>query len=281
MDDHVLGISLQGRAAADESDYVIIEQKEWPEDVGRTSISQGILAIGSMIFGGSLPDPNCGGLAGFETPVYVYPSRSDLEFIFRVSHGEYVATWVESLIREEIISCGLEAHVRTEYPVDSMLSVNWLGPCYDAAGNIVTRPDVSRQGRDFYFTAKVLGSVQIRYMVHRKTYMVHIEEREDSIENNFECVAYCVGNGFGNWEEIKAPSGYDGTMGNCGNGIYDNPGICQPDWGQGTYPKAVRADRLTKVDYCSQETTSDEVTESVDKENEPGEECSNEPLVTN
>ena len=281
-----LYISLGSAQYADESDYVLIEQKPWAKDVGRTSKSQGILAIGSMIFGGNLPQPNCGGLAGFDTPVYIYPSRPDLQFVLKVSHGEYQVGKIETMIREEIIKCGLNDTATTEYPVAAMQSMVWLGPCYDGRGNITAYPTVIQQGRDFHFSAKVLGSIRVKYAVNRITYNVRIEERDDSIENNFQCLAFCVGNGWGNWKEIEAPSGYDDTKGNCGNGIEkgdgaDGTSICSPEWGKGTYPVAVRADRATDMEYCSQEITSDNITESVETENEPGEECSDGPIVTN
>lgn len=288
MGEQVFGISL-GARSVDASDYIFIEQEPWAKDVGRTSKSQGILAMGSMIFGGKIPLPNCGGLAGFNTPVYVYPSRSDLQFIFRVSHGDFQPATVTTMIREEIIKCGLKDKATCEYPVSSMLSKRWLGPCRDAKGNTVPRPTVIQQGRDFHFSSKVLSSMRIRYTVYRRTYLVRIEERQDSIENNFQCVAFCVFAGGGKWQEIEAPSGYEATLGNCGNGIYDSLGasgsgsseICQPDWGKGSYPKAVRADKLTRQDYCSQQILSERITESEESANEPGEECSDGPLVTN
>jgi len=46
--DKSLTISLDNDISSS-SDYVMIEQKEWPEDVGRTSETQGAMAIGSMI----------------------------------------------------------------------------------------------------------------------------------------------------------------------------------------------------------------------------------------
>lgn len=288
MDEQLLSIALQGPPSADESDYVLIEQQPWAKDVGRTSKRQGILGIGAIVFGGRIPQPNCGGIGGFDTPVYVYPSRVGLQFIFRVSHGEYQTATVETVVREEILKCGLQDKTTCDYPVLAMQSILWLGKCYDAKGNVVARPMVTRQGRDHHFSQKVFGSLRIKYLVLRKTYNVRIEERGDSIENNFQALAYCVGNGWGKWKEIEAPSGYEDTLGNCGNGLYGNNGvntdgtaICSPDWGKGTYPTAVKADRKTDVDYCSQQISSDRITESVETENEPGEECSDGPIVTN
>ena len=280
-----LGVSLT-IPSADDADYVMIEQEPWPDDVGRTSNSQGILAIGSMIFGGSIPLPNCGGLAGFDTPVYTYPSRPSLAYTFKVSHGLYQFGVVEILHREEIIQCGLRESAETHYPVVSMGSMMWLGKCYNEEGNVVLHPAIRREGRTLFFNAPVYGSLRVRYQVYRKIYNVHIEEREDSIENNFECVAYCLWTGGLNYKEIKAPNGYDDTKGNCGNGLYgDSLGsgveICSPDWGKGTYPVATSADKLTKIDYCPQIVKSETITESRVTDNEPGEECSDGPITTN
>ncbi len=283
-----LNILLSG-LFADESDYVLIEQEPWAKDVGRTSKNQGVLAIGSMIFGGSLPLPNCGSLAGFDAPVYVYPSRSGLYYRFDVAGGEFVPGIFETVLREEIVQCSLKKSADTDYPVLAMRSMEWIGHCYDGHGNVVGRPSITRSGRTIFLGSKVYGSIRVKYFVERMIYNVRVEERDESIENNFDCVAFCVWPGGVKFKEIEAPGGYEETRGNCGNGIYNGRGpgadgdveICQPDWGQGTYPVAVRADRHTKKDYCSQVEMSDTITESVETENMPGEECSDGPITTN
>ncbi len=272
-----------------EGDYVIIEQEPWAKDVGRTSKNQGIMAIGSMIFGGALPDPNCGGLAEFDTSVYVYPSRHELAYSFNVSHGSFIPKSVNPhLLREEVIQCGYNLSAETDYPVIALQSMMWIGECYDAKGVSVTRPTISVNGRTLLFSTKVYGSVRIKYFVYRREYSVNIKEREDSIENNFECVAFCRWNGGITYKDIVAPNGFDDTLGNCGNGIYPEFGddgsstkICQPNWGRGTYPVGVKADKLTEVDFCSQEIMSVRITESVESGNEEGDECSDGPITTN
>ena len=297
-----LNISLGLSQYADDSDYVIIEQKPWAKDVGRTSNSQGILAIGTMIFGeelfgGVLPLPNCGGADGFDAPVYVYPSSADLNYVFDVSHGgasSAIATSDKSesdvasgkplgvvgvVTREEVVQCGYNSSANTEYPVQRMVSKQWIGKCYDSVGNVVSRPSVTQKGRALFFSKKVYGSVRVKYKVHRVTYTVRVPERDDSIENNFQSVAFCRWDGGVEYKEIEAPSGYEITLGDCDNGLPDgsdgSTDICPDDRGQGSYPVAVHADRHTKVDYCSQQITSDKVTESVDYDREPGEECNN------
>ena len=254
--------------ASDAGDYILIEQEKWGKDVGRTSVAQGVYAIGSMIFGGSMPDANCGGLNGFDTDVYVYPSSSDLRFQFAVSHGEFQPGTFENLIREEIIQCSLQDSVQCKYPVQSMVSMQWLGECFNSEGIVVSRPTVKRSGRTFSFSEKVYGSLKIRYNVRRFTYKVRIEEREDSIENNFECVAYCVWDDGVAYKEITAPSGYEMTSGNCGNGLYGTDGLGggaggatdidpgEPDQGD-DLPTAPKKDRKVSVDYCEQTLESD------------------------
>lgn len=275
--------------AADERDYVLIEQEPWPEDVGRTSASQGAIAIGAMLFGGALPLPNCGGLGAFDTPVYVYPSRSDLHYLFNVSHGQFQSGVVEVLTREEMVQCSLQEDAELDYPVRSRISMQWIGPCYNENGQVVGRPIVKQIGRKLFFNKKVYGSIRVKYTVYRRTYNVCISSRQDAIENNFDCVAFCVWKGGLEHKEIEAPDGYGISFGNCGNGLYhplingdgSSTDVCQPDWGQGTYPKAVRADKLTKVDYCSQQILSEKITESEETGNTPGEECSDGSITTN
>lgn len=267
-------------------DYIIIEQEPWPKDVGQTSVTQGILTIGSVIFGGAIPSPNCGGLAGFTAPVYVYPSRSSLPFKFDVSHGDFLYGTTKVLLREEIIQCSFELSSELSYPVYSMVMMKWKGLCYDKGGNVVGRPSVTQDGRTLVFGSKVHGSIRVLYYVYRVEYRVNISAREDAIENSFDCVAFCVWDGGVEFKEIEAPSGFEETLGNCGNGLYgpqDVPGgtieICQPEAGE-SYPKAVRADRNVKINYCDRKLISDKITEVVDKNNDT-EPCSDGSITTN
>ena len=290
MPDSSLHINLS-TVSANSSDYVIIAQEPRCKDVGRTSKLQGVLAISSMIFGGQLPVPNCGGLAGFDTPVYVYPSRKTLRFTFALSHGDFKPGVSATMTREEIVSCGFKDVSTLDYPPSGLVSLAWIGKCYDATGRVTSSPAFTINGRSIVFSGKVYGSLRARYSVYRVTHNVRIEEREDSLENNFECIAYCRWDGGIVYEDIKAPSGYDETKGNCGNGIYSGEGpinggsgsaeICTPSRAGGTYPTAVKADRITTIDYCQQSVVSDKITESVESGKEPGEECSDGPITTN
>jgi hypothetical protein len=270
MSNHTLSISL-ATPGADESDYILIEQEPWPSDMGRTSVLQGIQGIYASIFGSLFPDPNCGGLNGFDTPIYLFPSRSSLNFTFALSHGEFVPCISETLTREEVVQCGLQDSANIEYPPASAVSLSWIGKCYDENGNELGKPTVTVSGRKLSFSEKVYGSIRARYQVYRKTYNCRIEERDDSIENNFESVAYARWDGGIVWLEINPPSGYDATLGDCGNGVYgqDSGGttaICAPAGSK--YPSAARANRVTKIEYCSQEVMSDETTEIIDYDND-------------
>lgn len=279
MDEQLLSISLQGPPTADESDYVLVEQEKWGKDVGRTSLLQGILAVGSMVFGGLLPLPDCGGFDGFTVSLYAYPSRKDLAFKFGVSHPHDYSPigTIQTLTRTEILNCGLQSAVETKYPVQSMRSMVFLGPCYDKKGSIVPKPDVIQDGRTVRFSKGVLGSLRVTYDVYRIVYSVQVTKREYSLENNFEAIAYAVWNGGINSKDIVAPSGYEYTEGECENGKDpDQPDgseteICPPPRG-GSYPKAVEADRETDQDYCSQVIIRDVVTEKVITDKD-GKEC--------
>lgn len=292
MEARIFYIPLTAPSSADTNDYVMIEQEPWADDVGRTSNAQGIMAIGSMIFGGSLPLPNCGGLNGFGAPVYTYPSRLGLNYTFDVSHGQIQPGTISMLTREEIIQCSLQESAETDYPVARMQSMQWIGQCYDERGRSAGRPQIKQNGRTLSFTEKVFGSLRIKYSVIRQTHLVRIEEREDSIENNFDSVAFVRWDGGVDFKEITAPSGYDATTGNCGNGFY--PGTptggsggtgvteaCPPTGGQGSYPKAVRANRKTTIEYCSQEVDADTVTESVERDSDDNDCDDDDPIITN
>jgi len=284
-----LSVSL-GLSKSDDSDFILIEQQPWAKDVGRTSETQGILAIGSIIFGGNIPKPNCGGLAGFDTKLYVYPSRGALAFRFAVSHGEFIRGASGTVIREEVVHCSLSESSELEYPVNIMMSMEWIGYCYDALGNITARPSLTLDNNTLRFGSNVYGSIRVKYYVYRIEYNVRVEERDDSIENNFNSIAYCVWGGGVTYRDIKAPSGYDRTMGNCGNGLYGqidfgdrDVEICQPEH-SGSYPVSVKADRHMKINYCPQDIASDVITEAVERDGD-SESCSDgsddETITTN
>lgn len=250
---------------------MLIEQEPWGKDVGRTSMLQGIQGIQASIYGGLFPDPNCGGLNGFDTPIYVFPSRPELNVKFALSHGSFMPCKVENVIREEVVQCGLQDSAEIDYPPVGIVTLSWIGKCYDESGNELPKPAVVVIGRRLSFSQKVFGSIRARYSVYRKTYACRIEERDDSIENNFDAVAYARWNGGVVWLEINPPSGYDATRGNCGNGVYGQDGggnsdICSPQGSK--YPVAARANRHTKVVYCLQEIMSDETTEIIDYDND-------------
>ncbi len=259
--------------------YVMIEQEPWPKDVGQTSKNQGILAMGSMIFGGTLPSANCGGLSEFSTPVYVYPSAYFLRFTFHISHGDMILESASYDVREEIVQCSLSETALLDYPVHAMILMQWVGDCYGSDGSVISKPiitiDKTVDGRTLTFSDKVYGSLRVKYYVKRYTYKARIEEREDSIENNFQSVVFAIWDGGISFEEIEPPSGFEETVGNCDNGIYDPLGEGWLDflnryganitggYNSSTLPEIIKADKFTVVEYCSQEIQSERIVESI------------------
>lgn len=240
-------------------DYLLIEQEPWPEDVGKTTVLQGLAGMAALLFNTEFPLANCGGdSAGFDTDVFVYPSRLDMRYKFDISHGEFTPDVFLLLQRDEMKQCGYVASVELDYPPINIPSLEWVGDCYDNRGAIVSKPTITVAGRTIYFSKLVYGSLRARYTVFRNTYKIRVESRDDAIENNFDSVVYCVWDGGIQWMDCSPPSGYDITKGICGNGIGDtdieDP---EPDPDPDKPPESTDgADLEIKIDYCSQEEIS-------------------------
>lgn len=272
-----LTISFTNPSAAAAADCALkIEQKPWGKDVGKTSNMQAIYGIAAAVNGGRWPAMYCGGLNGvFVGTVYAYPCEPHLSYQIKVSHGLVTARTIEIAIREEIIQCSLKLEHDTDYPVLSMLSKSWVGHCYDNEGNITGRPIVTEVDNKIVFDQAVYGSLRVRYQVLRHVYEVTVSKRLNSIENNYQSVAYGVWDGGVIWIDIEAPAGFEAFDGDCGNGAwYDEDGnliglsprgdVCVED--KTRIPTAVIADKNVTVDYCSGEETEAVIRETVDYE---------------
>ncbi len=268
MSEQTLSVNFSLPSRGDEEDYILIEQEPWPKDVGKTTVLQGLAGMSAMLFNTPFPPVNCGGDAeGYDTDIYVYPSRIGLIFSFYIFNGTYTPKIAPTSFRDEMKQCGLVDSIELDYPPLAMPSLQWIGDCYDERGAITSKPIITVIGRTISFSKKVYGSFRARYSVYRKVYSVRVESRDDSIENNFEGIAYCVWNGGVAWEKCKPPSGYDVTGDDCGNGINSDgsfgahPGdLGSVEGDEGTPSEAEdneplvaeAADLEIKVRYCEQ-----------------------------
>lgn len=263
MAESTLGISFSKETLGIRSCFKI-EQKPWGADVGKTTTLQAIVGISAAIYGNEWPNMRCGGLNGiFEADVYVYPCDSSTPFQFRVSHGTVRSSTVEIAYREEIVQSSLQLQATPEYPVQSMGTVAWIGNCYDASGNVTTRPTVTLENNVLTFSKKVFGSVRVRYTVFRYIYSVEVSKRLLALENKYQSVAYVVWDGGVKWCDVEAPADFEQFDGLCGNGgdYDDGEGEGDGEDGDGDgddgLPTANGADRKIVIDYCSQEQISD------------------------
>ena len=263
MPEQVLSISFS-IPTYEQSEYLLIEQEPWGKDVGVTTVLQALSGIMATIYGTAWPLINCGGLPeGYDTVVYVYPSTQSLagRYQFKIINGDPpVRTISEFPRRDETIQCGFADSIELKYPPFGFPFLQWIGQCYDINGNITTRPVVEVVGRKVSFSKKVYGSIRANYETIRHAYLVRVEERKDSIEDNFKSVVYCVWDGGVRWLEVDPPSGYDYTQGDCGNGFppgTDGSTIVNPPDDDDSPPYADEVDRQVIVDYCPQEVIYD------------------------
>lgn len=272
MTDTSLAIQFANPSGADGECELLIEQEPWGKDVGVTTEMTGILGIASAINGTRWPEVFCGGMNGyFNATVYVYPCDFGMDYQFHVSHGSVTSGSTDIKYREEVVQCSMQLVHTLDYPLYQLGSMSWIGRCYDSQGNFVSRPQVSIYGNQVVISEEVYGSVRVRYTVVRHTYHVTISRRFAAIENKYESVAYAVWDGGVKWIDIEAPAGFEAYDGDCGNGSYhdDNlqDGYISDQLGRTDIcghrytdiPVASSADRRITVQYCTQITTSDEI----------------------
>lgn len=282
-DKATLSISFDNSTDSQET-CVKIEQEPWGKDVGETTQSQAIEAIAALMYGGSWPVTNCGGFEGrFQATVYVYPCEYGLNYRLGVSHGFVSGRLIEVPIREETIQCSMELEHELDYPVWAILSKSWLGKCYDTDGNITTKPNVTVvDGKLIVLDKQVYGTIRVRYSVFRHVYYITVYKRQEALENTYQSVAYAIWDGGVVWIDVKAPTGFEDTDGECENGAwYDEDGsmthisgmdVCDED--EYSVPVSVNANKHVEVDYCSQVEGDPVINESVDWETRTEEDCS-------
>ena len=283
MTDHPFAISFSHLTpGAETCSGALIEQEPWGKDVGETSQSQAIEAIAALMYGGRWPGAHCGGVDGqFKATVYVYTCDFQLGYKVGVSHGRVVGGSIEFPIREETVQCSMKLEHELDYPTWSVLSINWLGKCYDINGNITSRPKVTVVANKIFLSDKVYATLRLRYMVLRRIYYVTVNKRTTALENTYQSVAYCVWAGGVVWLDIKAPTNFEETDGECQNGAwYDKYGnmtyvsgmhTCDED--KYSIPVATNADKLIDVEYCSQVSDDPTYVDDVDWEEKTKEDC--------
>jgi len=268
-----ISISLSNpRRATTSRDLLMIEQRGWRPYTGYVTAANAVAFLGRMLYGEETDNnwserTDCG-MEGEDmvTGIYAYPAYPALAYQIAASYG-YLSEGVrEEIEQEEVLQFSMADEVRTKYPSQGIISAEVLGDLYDAGGGIVALPTISIVGDTVTLSREVYGSIKIKYLVLRDTYILTVTRRDPAItvENFYSSVVYAWYTGGGDWLTVEAPPGAEEFDAECGwyrGGWLAR--VIEPD-DEPNVPTAAGADRYIRIDYCSKEIRSDKTFEHVD-----------------
>ena len=243
-------------------DLLQIEQDDWRPYTGVVTVGEMVGYLANWLYSEQYDSMIDCGLVGDDVvcTVRVYPREPNLAYQFYTSWGTLSARSVAMLEIEETINFAMEARVSPEHPPRSIASAEWLDDCYDLEGNIISPPALAIDGEEIVSSVACYGSVLVSYVTEQHTYLVTCPRRAEAIDNNFSAVVYGVYSGGLNWLVLEMPPGIDAFEADqearCGWGGISGS-ITGPE--DGVPEDTTKADKLTVVDYCSQQVADERI----------------------
>jgi hypothetical protein len=259
-----LTLAYSGQASEREAlDLLLIEQEDWRPYTGVVTLAGMVGYLAALLYGEDYQDRIDCGLTGGEVvcAVFVYPRRAGLVYQFHASHGSLSERQIEEIEIEEGVNFSLSNRATPQYPPLAIALAEWLDAVYDVAGNLIPPPALTIHSGEIHSAVPCYGSVQVRYTTERHSYILTAPRRDDgqTIDNYYSAVVYGVYSGGINWLEIEMPPGIatfeSDPDANCGWGSVDGSISRPDDEEQPVQPRP--KNRHTVIDYCSQETASD------------------------
>jgi hypothetical protein len=240
---------------------VLIEQEDWAPYTGYVTTANMVRTIASYLynedFGATV---NCGMVDGnMATILYVYPLVEDLAFELHLSRGTLSGAIREDYVETESVFFKLTDSKKLKYPGRDIVHTEWLTSPLDSKGADVNAT-LSVSNGYAYSDVAVYGTAIIKYNVTRYSYSVVVEPRAEADENLYNSVAYAVYQGGVVHKVLDPPpnsESYDGDAG-CIGGVSINGSVSQDE---DDLPEDLHrnANRVIVVDYCAQETITDEI----------------------
>lgn len=256
-----LSITYNGPEASGGLGLLQIEQQPWAPYTGKVTRAEMVRYLSALLYGGEYQSSiDCGLVAGAVVCVVnVYPRVADLVYQFQTSHGTLSGRSVEMVKETEAMSFALTTEVTPSHPVRAILAVEWISECYNADGAVVDQAQLSTDGSTITIPTPVYGSVSVTYRTERHSYVLNAPRRDDAIDNFYSAAVFGVYDGGVDWLTIEMPPGietFEADAGAyCGWGSTASVTDDDPD-----YPVTDgKHTRTTDVDYCSQETISEEI----------------------
>jgi hypothetical protein len=210
-------------------DYLIIEQKEYEESVGKVTMLDITKALSNLLLPDS-SDPSlvdCGMNAdgiSFFTTVYVYPYPEELIYDTGITHGIASPSGSGIVTETEELNFSLDNKVTLKYPVHLIISTKWIGgDVYLDDGTKTLGPPVTAYGNELSTSKKVYGVLEVVYKTKRDSYNVLITARLTASENVFQSAFYARFDGGVEIMNVEPPPNAEENYANgvnCANADY-------------------------------------------------------------
>lgn len=201
-------------SSSDIENTVIIEQEEWSIYDGVMTNSSLANTLVDMLYSSAPTSDSTSIVVGvngavdlgvscsttdssIDATLYVYPLPYNLNFVLNSTRGSLSITSESTDVFRELVQISLTSSgVDLEYPVKSLINMEWYGDVYNSDGDVVNKPLLYyKNNQIFSASSDVYGTVDIFYYVYKVTYNLHIPD-VDILENytNY-CHVYAVFDG--------------------------------------------------------------------------------------
>lgn len=214
-------------------DYIMIEQKDYDDDVGKVTMLDITKALGIMLITdfSETPAIDCGmnndGIS-FNTTVYVYPYPENLVYDTGITHGGASPAVSEVITVTEELHFSLSNKVTIKYPALLILTTRWISDdVYFEDGSVATAPNLTTNGNEVITDKKIYGTVEVVYLTKRDSFRVSIAARFETVENVFQSAFYARFDGGVEIINVEPPPNAEENYAsgvNCANANYAGGG---------------------------------------------------------
>lgn len=252
----VVNFAIQDTDVAESS--VLLEQEAYDPNVGNITQLDLVEKLAEILYDADEPDVDCGVDYNSElyTNILAYPYPKDLNFDTGITYGD-----IEEIIWSEVsvtdyISYELTTSSEAEYPIHEFISAEWIQPVFDGLGEVVAPPTdgITVSNRTIDISEPVYGILKVNYLTARRIHLIHIDPREDAIENVYQSWLYARWEGGVELTEIDAPDNAEENYLNNSTCEGGDSVIFEPPDPPGV-PIARPVNHSYTIDYCTREVS--------------------------
>ena len=242
---------------------LMLEQQKAPACAGQVSKAALVRYLANLMFGKNDElGIDCGVDADGDVNVLinVYPYQADLNYSLKASYGELGESSVAEIQIKETIQLHLQTEVSVRYPVQRIISADWLNDAYAADFALLSPPPEILIGDDLKTVSSSVpcyGSVQVVYSIIVHVSLLTLPRRLDTNENGYSSTVYAIYEGGLVWLPVSIPETAELTGGDC---AYGGSNLKLNDRNsRRPKPEGTGAGKLIRIDYCTQKKLSETV----------------------